>query len=65
MPGRLHVFHVFLGRAVLRPICGEQQEYFLHDFCMFFCTLVCVALTVPGIVLNGSFKTKIPFVGQE
>lgn len=58
-------FSCILRRAILRPICGEQQEYFLHDFCMFFCTLVCVAFTAPGIMLDGSFKTKISFVGQE
>lgn len=65
MPGRFHVIQVLLRRAVLRPICGERQQYFLQDLGVFLCTFLCLPFPAPGILPDGSLKTKISFVGQE
>lgn len=59
VPGRLHHFHIFLRRSILRLICGGRQEWFLHNFCMTFCELVHAAFTDPGSVLGGLVKSKI------
>lgn len=58
VPGRFHVIQVFLRRAVLRPICGERQQYFLQDLSMFLCTCLCVPFPALGILLDGSTLVK-------